>query len=257
MFRAENLSKSFGDRVVLKQINFKIDEGKIAVVLGGSGCGKTTLLRIMMGSSYPNSGELWINGRRFSEMTEADFDAYKKRIGVLFQGGALLNSLTVGENVALPIVEHAFLDKAIVDIMVKMKLDLVGLRDAEHLMPSQLSGGMKKRISLARAIALDPEIVFYDEPSSGLDPITAAVIDQLMIDLNRKLRITSVVVTHDIRSAFNIADQIIMLHNGAVIFDGTVAEIRKSENPYIRQFVEGKPEGAVPLRVSLKDLIGD
>jgi phospholipid/cholesterol/gamma-HCH transport system ATP-binding protein len=172
---------------------------------------------------------------------------------MLFQGGALLNSLTVGDNVALPIRHHTDLPEETISIMVKLKLELVGLRDAEHLMPSQLSGGMQKRVSLARAIALDPKIVFYDEPSAGLDPIVTGVIDTLMVDLTRKMGITSVVVTHDMASAFRIADQMIMLHRGRIVAAGTPDEIRQSDDPLVQQFITGAPDGPIPLRLSQKD----
>jgi phospholipid/cholesterol/gamma-HCH transport system ATP-binding protein len=176
---------------------------------------------------------------------------------MLFQGGALLNSLTVGENIALPIRHHTDLAEETIALMVKMKLELVGLRDAEHLKPSQISGGMQKRVSLARAIALDPKIVFYDEPSAGLDPIVTAVIDTLMVDLTRIMGITSLVVTHDMHSAFRIADQMIMLHRGRIVAHGTPEEIKHSSDPLVQQFITGAPDGPIPLRMSQKDYLED
>ena len=172
---------------------------------------------------------------------------------MLFQGGALLNSLTVGENIALPIRHHTDLPDETIALMVKMKLELVGLRDAEHLKPSQISGGMQKRVSLARAIALDPKIVFYDEPSAGLDPVVTAVIDKLMIDLTKIMGITSLVVTHDMHSAFRIADQMIMLHRGRIVAHGTPEAIKNSPDPLVQQFITGAPDGPIPLRMSQKD----
>jgi len=167
--------------------------------------------------------------------------------------GALFNSMTVGENVALPIREHTRLAEHVIRIMVKMKLELVGLRDAENLMPSQISGGMAKRVAVARALALDPEIVFYDEPSAGLDPIVRAVIDELMMDLSNKLGITSVVITHELGSAFKIADHMAMLYKGQVVAEGTPEEIQNSDDPVINQFIHGSPDGPVPRRLSSKD----
>ena len=186
-------------------------------------------------------------------------DVLCRRFGILFQSGALYNSLTVGENIALPMREHSELDDEIIDIMVKMKLELVGLRDFGDLMPGQISGGMKKRVGLARAIALDPEIIFYDEPSAGLDPIVAGVVDMLIMDLSKKLGVTSLVVTHDMNSAFKIADRMFMLYEGCVVATGTPEEIRNSDDPVVKQFITGAPDGPIPLRMSktsfAKDLI--
>src|SRR3989338_684476 len=199
--------------------------------MGGSGCGKSTLLRHLIGSIRPDSGEVWMFGRDIAKASEDEMDEIRKKFCMLFQSGALFDSMTVGENIALPLREHTKLDNSVISIVVKMKLELVGLRGFESLMPSQLSGGMKKRVGLARAIVMDPEIVFYDEPTAGLDPIVAGVVDKLTIDLTKKLQITSVVVTHDMNSVFRIADRIVMLHEGNILQIGTSDEIKNSKNP--------------------------
>ena len=205
MIQVKNLVKRFGDRAVLDGISLHVPEGKITVIMGGSGCGKSTLLKNLIGLLRPEEGEIWIDGKNVAVLSETEFDEVRKKFGMLFQGAALFNSLTVGENVALPLREHTDLSEEIVRIIVKIKLELVGLTGFEDFYTYQISGGMKKRVALARAIALDPKVVFYDEPGAGLDPITASMIDQLILDLSRKLQITSVVVTHEMRSAFRIA----------------------------------------------------
>jgi len=250
MIEVKGLIKRFGERTVLDGINLTIPEGKITVIMGGSGCGKSTLLKILVGLLRPEEGEVWIEGKDVASLTEKEFDAVRKKFGMLFQGSALFNSQTVGDNVALPLREHTDLSEEIVKIIVKIKLELVGLTGFENFYPHEISGGMKKRVALARAIALDPKIVFYDEPGAGLDPITASMIDQLILDLSRKLQITSVVVTHDMKSAFRIADQMVMLHRGKVVVDGSPEAFRQTSNPYVRQFIQGEPEGAIPFRQS-------
>jgi len=250
MIQVKKLLKRFAERTVLDGIDINIPEGKITVVMGGSGCGKSTLLKNLIGLLKPDGGEIWIEGKNVTTLTDKEFNKIRKKFGMLFQGAALFNSLTVGENVALPLREHTDLSEEIVRIIVKIKLELVGLTGFEDFYPHQLSGGMKKRVALARAIALDPKIVFYDEPGAGLDPITASMIDQLILDLSRKLQITSVVVTHEMKSAFRIADQMIILHRGKVVAEGEPQVIRESAIPYVRQFVRGEPEGAIPFRQS-------
>ena len=250
MIQIRGLVKRFGERAVLDGINLMIPEGKITVIMGGSGCGKSTLLKNLIGLLRPEEGEIWIEGKNVALLSEKEFDDVRKKFGMLFQGAALFNSLTVGENVALPLREHTDLSPEIIQIIVKIKLELVGLTGFEAFHPFQISGGMKKRVALARAIALDPKIVFYDEPGAGLDPITAGMIDQLILDLSRKLQITSVVVTHEMKSAFRIADQMVMLYRGRVIAQGTPQEIKESTNSYVRQFIHGEPEGAIPFRQS-------
>ena len=241
----KNLVKNFGQRRIINDISLEIHQGETLVVMGGSGCGKSTFLRHLIGSIRPDKGEIWMFGKDIAKLSEDELHEVRKRYGMLFQSGALFDSMTVGENIALPLREHTKLDDNIINIIVKMKLELVGLRGFENLMPSQLSGGMKKRVGLARAIVMDPTIVFYDEPTAGLDPVMTGVIDRLIMDLTKKLHITSVVVTHDMGSVFRIADRIVMLHQGNVLEIGTPDEIRKSKNPIVQQFIEGAAEGPI------------
>ncbi|NQT00094.1 MAG: ABC transporter ATP-binding protein [Candidatus Omnitrophica bacterium] len=245
IIKIENLTKSFSGRRVLNGVNLEIVEGETFVIMGGSGCGKSTLLRHLIGSLKPDFGKVLIRNKDITQITLAELDEIKKRFGMLFQSSALLDSLTVEENVSLPLREHTKLSPEIIKIMVKMKLSLVGLRGFEQHMPSEISGGMKKRVGLARAIAMDPEIVFYDEPSAGLDPVVAAVIDKLILDLSKKLLITSVVVTHDMQSVFRIADKVAMLHKGKVLQVGTPTEIKNSDNPIVQQFISGNVDGPI------------
>lgn len=257
MIEVRHLRKAFGNKVVLEDVNFVIPRGAVCAVMGGSGSGKSTILRHLIGAIKPDAGEIYLDGEEITCLSERGMSQMRRKIGMLFQGGALLNSLTVGENVALPIRHHTELSEDTISIMVKMKLELVGLRDAEHLKPSQISGGMQKRVSLARAIALDPKIVFYDEPSAGLDPVVSGVIDKLMIDLSKAMGITSVVVTHDMTSVFRIADLVIMLHRGRIVACDTPEQIRQSGDPLVQQFITGAPDGPIPLRMSQKDYAED
>jgi len=257
LIRVEDLRKSFGDREVLSGVHLEVRRGETLVVMGGSGCGKSTLLRHLMGATAPDSGIVEIFGKDLSTLDEDELNEIRKRFGVLFQSGALFNSMTVGENVALPLREHKQLDEDVIRIVVKMKLELVGLRDFEDLMPAQISGGMKKRVGLARALALDPEIIFYDEPGAGLDPVMAGVIDKLITDLSQKLGVTSVVVTHEMESAFQIADRMLMLYEGQVVASGTPDEIRWSTDDLVQQFIRGNPDGPIPLRRSRIDYEAD
>jgi len=243
VIKIENLIKEFGGLRVLEGINLEVYKGETLVIVGGSGCGKSTLLRHIIGQLKPDSGKVFLFGENITNLKEEDMDRLKRRFGMLFQSAALFDSLTVEENIALPMREHTKLDEHIIKIMVKMKLNQVGLRGFGHLMPSQLSGGMRKRVGLARAIALDPEIIFYDEPSAGLDPVVTAVIDKLIVDLGNALSITSVVVTHDMNSVFRIADRIVMLYKGKILQIGTKDEIKNSKNEYIQQFINGTLEG--------------
>ena len=245
VIHVKDLVKNFGDRRILNGISLDIYQGETLVIMGGSGCGKSTFLRHLIGSIRPDSGEVWMFGQDIAKASDEAMDEIRKKFGMLFQSGALFDSMTVAENIALPLREHARLDNNIVNIVVKMKLELVGLRGFENLMPSQLSGGMKKRVGLARAIVMDPKIVFYDEPTAGLDPVMTGVVDKLTIDLTKKLQITSVVVTHDMNSVFRIADRIVMLHQGSILQIGTPEEIQNSKNPYVRQFITGEAEGPI------------
>lgn len=249
------LVRAFDGRRVLDGVSFKVRRGETMVILGGSGCGKSTLLRHIIGSLKPDSGEIWMMGKEITKMGEEAFSEIRKKFGMLFQGSALLNSITVGENVALPLQEHTNLSPEIMDIMVKMKTSMVGLTGFEHLMPSQISGGMKKRVALARAIAMDPEILFCDEPTAGLDPVMTAVVDLLINDLCKKLGMTAVVVTHDMASVYRIADHIVMLHQGRVIFEGTADEIRSSTDPHVKQFINGEADGPISFKQSGEDYL--
>ncbi|MEI8345333.1 MAG: ABC transporter ATP-binding protein [Candidatus Omnitrophota bacterium] len=240
-----DLTKSFGGRKILDGVSMDIYEGETIVVMGGSGCGKSTFLRHLIGAIEPDKGQIHLFGKDIARASSDELDAMRKKFGMLFQSGALFDSMSVGENIALPLREHTKLDESVIGIMIKMMLEHVGLRGFEDLMPSQLSGGMKKRVGLARALIMDPKIVFYDEPTAGLDPIMTGVIDKLVIDLTKKLQITSVVVTHDMASVFRIADRIVMFHQGKIVGMGTPEEIRASKNPLVQQFITGDAEGPV------------
>jgi phospholipid/cholesterol/gamma-HCH transport system ATP-binding protein len=243
-----DVTKIYAGRVVLDAIRLDVFEGETLVILGGPGSGKSTLLRLMIGNVRPDSGDVIALGKSLGRMTPRELDEYRKSIGVLFQSGALFNSMTVADNVALPLREHTDLPEETIQIMVKIKLELVGLREHAEKMPAQLSGGMKKRAGLARALALDPKILFYDEPSAGLDPVTSAEIDQLIIKLNKLLGVTSVVVTHEMDSAFRIADRMVLLDRGKFIVSGTPDELKNSTDPLVRQFVYGLTEGPLTDR---------
>jgi len=241
----KNVTKRFGGKTIIDNVSLDIRGGEIFVIMGCSGSGKSTLLRIMTGILKPDEGSVYVMGKDISKISEEELDEIRKSFGMLFQYSALLDSLTVEENVALPLREHTKLAENIIKIIVRMKLALVGLKGFENHYPSQISGGMRKRVGLARAIALDPDIVFYDEPTSGLDPVVGGVIDKLIMDLSKKLLITSVVVTHDMQSVFRIADRVAMIHKGKLVEVGTPQEIKNSPNPYIQQFINGSPEGPI------------
>jgi len=241
----KNVSKTFQNKKVIDNVSLDIYAGETFIIMGCSGSGKSTLLRVMNGTIRPDEGHVFIKDKDIYHISDEALANIKKNFGMLFQYSALLDSMTVEENVALPLDEHTKLADEIIKIIIKMKLSLVGLRGYEKYYPSQISGGMRKRVGLARAIALDPDIVFYDEPTSGLDPVVGGVIDKLIKDLSAKLLMTSVVVTHDMQSVFGIADRIAMVHKGAIVAVGTPDEIRRSDNPYIQQFINGKPEGPI------------
>jgi phospholipid/cholesterol/gamma-HCH transport system ATP-binding protein len=259
----QSVTKKFSGRTVLDAIKLEVVEGETLVILGGSGSGKSTLLRLMIGNESIDGGDIFISriGKSLRTMTGKELDAYRTSVGVLFQSGALFNSLSIAENVALPLREHSDVDEKTINDVVKFKLEMVGLREHANKMPSQLSGGMKKRAGLARAMAMDPKILFYDEPSAGLDPVTSAEIDQLIINLNRVLGVTSVVVTHEMDSAFRIADRMVLLDRGKFIVSGTPDEMRNSTDPLVRQFVHGLTEGPLTDRRMdggyLDDLLGN
>ena len=245
-----NLVRKFGERAVINDISLQINRGETMVIMGGSGCGKSTLLRHIIGVMKPTSGSVKIFGEEITSMKEREVDKIRRRFGMLFQSGALLASLTVGENVALPLLQHTSMSADEVAEVVRQKLQIVGLTGFENLKPAQISGGMKKRVGLARALALDPELLFSDEPTSGLDPIMTAVVDQLTLELTRGSGMTAVVVTHDMTSAFRIATRMIMLGRGRIIAQGSPDEIRTSPNPEVQQFINGEPDGPIPLNLS-------
>ncbi len=266
----QDVVKSFGGLVVLRGVTFDVHRGETMVIMGGSGCGKSTMLRMIIGSIRPDSGSIRLWDREISDLDEAGLNDLRRGFGILFQSGALFNSMTIAQNIALPLEEHTDLDPATVEIMVKMKLELVGLREHSEKYPSQISGGMKKRAALARALALDPQILFYDEPSAGLDPVTSAEIDQLIVDLTKKLGVTSVVVTHEMDSAFTIADRMIMLDKGRVLASEARSwfeQLRDSDDALpedhalIRQFLRGDAEGPITRRKQstsyVDDLLGE
>src|SRR5271155_1798077 len=241
----KNLRVNYGAREILHGINFEVPSGETLVILGGSGSGKSTLLRTLVGLELPSGGEIWIRGRNFAAMSGAERDELRKKMGMSFQSGALFGSMTVGENVALPLHEHTSLDDSTIEIMVRLKLDQVGLSGFEDYYPAQLSGGMKKRAAVARALAMDPEILFFDEPSAGLDPIIAAGIDQLILELKKAFHMTIIVVTHELASAFLIADRMVLINKGDVVALGTVREMQASTQPKVRQFLDRVPEPEV------------
>src|SRR5271167_3892142 len=237
-----NMRVKYGEREILHGISFEVPAGETLVILGGSGSGKSTLLRTLVGLETPSSGEIWIQNKDFASITDGERDDLLKKMGMSFQGGALFGSMTVGENVALPLQEHTNLDESTIEIMVRLKLDQVGLSGFGSYMPAQLSGGMKKRAAIARALAMDPEILFFDEPSAGLDPIIAAGIDELILKLKKAFGITIVVVTHELASAFLIADRMMLINKGNIVANGTPKELRESQNPRVRQFLDRVPE---------------
>ena len=248
-----DLGRKFGDRAVLDDISFNVQRGDTLVIMGGSGCGKSTLLRHMIGSMKPTSGCVKLFGEEITTMKERELERVRLRFGMLFQSGALLASLTVGENVALPLLQHTDKSPDEIEEIVKQKLQMVGLTGFEDLKPDEISGGMKKRVGLARALALDPELLFSDEPTSGLDPIMTAVVDELTLKLAHGSHMTAVVVSHDMTSAFRIASRMIMLGHGGIVAQGTPDEIRASSNPEVQQFINGEPDGPMPLNLSQEE----
>jgi len=233
-----DLRVSYGEREILHGINFDVVRGETLVILGGSGSGKSTLLRTLVGLEKPSAGEIWIKGQDLAKTSAAEMDEIRRKIGMSFQGGALFGSMTVGENVALPLREHTRLEDSTIEIMLRLKLQQVGLEGFEYYSPSELSGGMKKRAAVARALAMDPEILFFDEPSAGLDPIIAAGIDELILELKRAFHMTIIVVTHELASAFLIADRMLLIDKGNIVALGTAEEMRSSTQPRVRQFLD-------------------
>ncbi len=237
----KNLTKKFGKNIVLDSISLSIEKGKTTVVIGPSGCGKTVLIKHMILLLRPSSGEVYFKGQRIDNLEELELDKIRTHFGFLFQGGALFDSLTVTENIIFPVRQHyKVTNNTGVDELVKSKLAMVGMDGFQNYFPAKLSGGQKKRVALARAIALNPDVILYDEPTTGLDPIRADVINELIIKLQKSLGLTSVVVTHDMTSAYKIADRIIMLHEGKIIADGDADYIRNHPHPVVQQFIKGE-----------------
>jgi len=247
MITCKQLTKHFHNSTALDAVDLHIPKHEITVIMGGSGSGKTTLLRLISRLESVSSGEILFDGLDFIKMSDAELYPLRQRMGMVFQYSALLNSLDVFENIAFPLREHTQLDDRVIRNLVQLKLEQVGLRGMESLMPSELSGGMAKRVALARAIIMDPDIVFFDEPTSGLDPISSAVISSLITDLNEQMKMTSVVVTHDVQAGLRIADQVILLWQGKIIAQGSPQQIRDSDDARVRQFIEGRPDGPIPF----------
>jgi phospholipid/cholesterol/gamma-HCH transport system ATP-binding protein len=246
MIEITNIFKSFGGNQVLRGVDLTINKRETMVILGRSGCGKSVLLKLIMGLLKPDSGKILVNGDDMTSLNDNQLNKLRQKLGMLFQAAALFDSMTVEENVGLALREHTKLPEGEVRQKVTEKLRMVGLSGVGRLKPAELSGGMKKRVGLARAIAMDPECVLYDEPTTGLDPIMADVINELIVNLRNTLSITSIAVTHDIVSAYKIADRIAMLYEGKIIFVGTPEQVKNTDNPVVRQFTEGSAEGPIP-----------
>jgi phospholipid/cholesterol/gamma-HCH transport system ATP-binding protein len=245
MIEIRNLYKSFGEHKVLDGLNLKIETGTTCVIIGRSGCGKSVLLKHIVGILKPDSGQVLVQGKDLSLLNDQALDALRLKTALVFQGGALFDSLTVGENVGFGLTEHLKIDPREVMQRVEESLCLVGLCGIQNLMPSELSGGMKKRVSLARAICIKPQIILYDEPTTGVDPITADAINELIRSLHDKLKVTSVVVTHDMKSAYKVCDRIAMMYQGKIIGEGTAQEIENTADPVIHQFINGLSKGPI------------
>jgi phospholipid/cholesterol/gamma-HCH transport system ATP-binding protein len=240
LIELKNLHKSFGWLTVLNGVSLSIESGESIVVIGASGSGKSVLLKHIVGLLTPDRGEVWFDGQRIDTLPQRRLMDVRKRFGFLFQMSALFDSMNVGENIGFPLREHTRKSDSEIKQIVADKLRMVGLTGIEQKMPAELSGGMKKRVALARAIALDPEVILYDEPTTGLDPVRSDVINQLIIKLQRELKVTSITVTHDMQSAFKIGNRIVMLNEGKIIIDGSPQQIQESDNPIVRQFILGE-----------------
>jgi len=251
MIRINDLHKSFGDKVVLRGVNLDINDGERLVIVGRSGCGKSVLLKHILNLMQPDKGYILVDNIAIRRVGQEDLFYLRKQFGFLFQGAALFDSMTVAENIALPLVEHTNMSADEIAGKVADKLEMVGLPGIENLKPAELSGGMKKRVGLARAIIMDPKYILYDEPTTGLDPIMAANIDKLIVELSEKLNVTSIVVTHDMQSVAKVADRVVMLHLGKIIFSGTVSELYATENKAVAQFVNADAEGPIQPKPTL------
>jgi phospholipid/cholesterol/gamma-HCH transport system ATP-binding protein len=244
LIELRHVSKAFGRLVVLDDLSLSIDAGKCIVIIGASGTGKSVLLKHIVGLLRPDEGEVWYDGKRIDNLPERALMKVRLQFGFLFQMSALFDSMNVMGNVSFPLVEHSNKGGEEIRDIALHKLRMVGLKDAGNKMPGELSGGQKKRVALARAIALDPKVILYDEPTTGLDPIRADIINELILKLQRELQVTSIVVTHDMQSALKVGDRIVMLRQGKIVFDGTPAEIQKSTDPIVRRFVNGEASEA-------------
>ena len=245
MIKIQNLSKTFNHNLVLDDLSLNIQTGQTCVIIGRSGCGKSVLLKHIIGLLKPDAGRVMIEGREVAKLKETELVALRSKISMVFQGGALFDSMDVAENVGFSLFEHTHLSRKEILQRVEESLSLVGLGGIGNLMPSELSGGMKKRVALARAICIRPEIILYDEPTTGVDPITADSINELIRSLHDKLQVTSLVVTHDMKSAYHIADKIAMLYKGKIIVEGTPQEIQNSQDPVVHQFINGLSKGPI------------
>ena len=245
MIQIHNLQKNFGEKVVLRGVDLEIYDGERLVIIGRSGCGKSVLLKHIINLMQPDKGYILVDDIATRKVGQKDLFFLRKQFGFLFQGAALFDSMSVAENVALPLHEHTTESEKEIARKVAEKLELVGLPGTENLRPAELSGGMKKRIGLARAIIMDPKYMLYDEPTTGLDPIMAANIDKLINELSEKLNMTSIVVTHDMQSVKKVADRVVMLHNGKIIFSGSVEELYNTDHEVVSQFIHGKAEGPI------------
>jgi len=241
LIEVNNLVAHYGDRLILKNVSMSVKKGEIMVIMGGSGSGKSTLLRFLLGLNRPTSGTISILGRDITHLDEMDMHDIRRDMGVSFQGGALFSSMTVGENVQLPLREHTKLDDQTIKIMSRMKLEVVNLSGFENLMPSELSGGMIKRAALARAVVMDPKLLFFDEPSAGLDPVVSAELDELILQLRDAMNMTIVVVTHELDSAFKMADRITVIDEGEILITGTKDEVRNSPSARVQNLLNRLP----------------
>jgi phospholipid/cholesterol/gamma-HCH transport system ATP-binding protein len=257
MIRGEKLTKRFGATTALDAVDIDIQQHATTVIMGGSGSGKTTLLRLLAALDPPSEGHVWFDGEDLAVIHRKRLYELRARMGMVFQYSALLNSLNVYDNIAFPLHEHTDLDESVIRTMVTMKLEQIGLRGFEHLMPSELSGGMAKRVAFARALAMDPDVVFFDEPTSGLDPISAGVVATLIRDMTQKTKMTSVVVTHDVKAGLAIADHVVLLWQGAIIAEGSPDDIRRSADARVCQFIEGRPDGPIPFSRSGTSYVDD
>lgn len=255
--RDVDFSYAPGERSILTGLNMEFPRGKVVAVMGGSGCGKTTVLRLIGAQVTANRGQVLFDGEDMATVTGAKLIELRRRMGMLFQFGALFTDMSVFENVAFPLREHTHLDEAMVADLVMMKLNAVGLRAARDLMPSQISGGMARRVALARAIALDPPLIMYDEPFAGLDPIALGVTARLIRDMNDALDATSILVTHDVPETFEIADYVYFIANGKIAAHGTPEDLRKVDDPFVKQFLHAAPDGPVPFHYPGKALAED